>query len=455
MGDDTKQTKETRKALALWGLHIQQDFCGPHIPAFDAFRKAVLDPSEGQKGEKARQWRDKVASGWPAPTFEESLGLFQADLSIALLRFGGIQVVLTSTTASEIKAKPIDWLHPGYLAKGMYHNLSAPKGTGKTKISDCWTASATTGRAWPDGQENVHPPAVVLRFNTEDPAPEVLVPGLVAAGADLSKVEIMGPATADGKPVPVDFSSPAVIRALKDKIRETKAVLVIIEPLSNYKGGKNNSLNSSDDMRPIHMALAEVAAETGACIKSVGHVNKKKDVSALEKTLGTMAGVEVGRINLYLQKNPENDAERMLTDAGSNLPVGPALVFAIEPAEPFQLDGHEFKNVGRARFLRTEKVTGDELLELSLESKSQGKAIEAFLREELDGKDWVATDKIRAAALTENHTWTWDAVRQAFQRRFRNKKLGESKGSGKETKWRLLGQKPGPLPFEKEQEIPF
>jgi hypothetical protein len=321
---------------------------------------------------------------------------------------------LESETLDQIESEAIDWIDDGYLPRAMTVTVFAPKGRGKTKIMDWFTARATKR-----GE-------TVMRFNLEDPVESVLKPALYAADADLTKVIWI-------KPQPIDLSNLSGIAAVKAKIIKEKATLVIFEPLNNYKGSAKSI--SEDDMRPIYMGLSAVAKETGCCIVIINHANKKKDVDVLEKSLGAGSGPAVARANFFIEKNPNNEAERILTDAGSNIPVGKSLVFTIE-GKDFELDGVQHTNVGHAVFLRTSDVTGDELLEqVQTTKKGETNRIVEFLTDFLTGKGETPVDTVKLAARNYNADWTWDAIKQTWSR----KKLGttrtEGGGKNKKTYW--------------------
>jgi hypothetical protein len=222
-----------------------------------------------------------------------------------------------------------------------------------------------------------------------------------------------------------------MVQAIKKHITDLKAGLAIIEPINNYKGGAK--ANSEDDMRPIYNNLARLAKETGSCIIAINHANKKKDADVLEKSLGAGSGPAVARANFFLEKNPDAPEERILTNAGSNIPVGKSLVFTIESVPDFEANGESLKNIGRARFLRNDEIQADELLDrVNNTKKSESDAIAAFVREVLSSGEDVPTEKIRALAQAENKDWRWGTVRQVFSRR----NLGLSIGGGQKTKWR-------------------
>jgi hypothetical protein len=368
------------------------------------------------------------------------------------------RVELKLKDLTDITARPIDWLYEGYLPKGMLVYFFAQKGRGKTKVCDWFTTYISSGRDWPDGTKNEAGPRVVIRFNLEDPDEQVLKPCLYIAGANLSNTKLSD-ATAlaicgeQQSDTAVDFTDPAVLAALTRTIKETNAALVILEPITNYKGRAAN--NSHDDMRPIYTNLAMVAKDTGACIVAVNHMNRRKDaVDLLEKSLGA-AGPGVARFN-YLLEKVEGTDEVMLVDAGSNFSASASLVFKIEQQPTFTLDGAVFdetKKIGCACFVRKMSTSRDEILEqIQSNSKNESDAIAAFLTEYMTGKDFVKTDDVRRACANENRDWKWATIRQVWKRRG----LGEAKKDGKDNRqtWWRLGQPLLPFP-EQEAEAVF
>ena len=98
--------------------------------------------------------------------------------------------VVQVTCAIEIKPKPIGWLWNGWLARGKLEVLAGRAGTGKTTIAIALAATISIGGRFPDGTRS--PVGNVLIWSGEDSAEDTLVPRLIAAGADLSKVHFIG-----------------------------------------------------------------------------------------------------------------------------------------------------------------------------------------------------------------------------------------------------------------------
>src|SRR5208282_2679486 len=224
--------------------------------------------------------------------------------------------------------------------------------------------------------------------------------------------------------------------------------LVIIEPINNYKG--RAKAISEDEMRPIFQNLANLAEELNICIFAISHANRKKDVDVQERSHGASSSINVARANWYLDKDQEGNP--ILTDAGSNIPVGKSLAFKIAQVPPFELDGVKFDKIAVATDFEDSDVTANELLEdgESLTRKSQAKHIAAWLVEFLTGKGDVRTDVIYGAAKQFNRDWQEENIKKVFTRRFKTSNgcsRTEGGGKNKVTFW-SLGKKEQQTTFD-------
>lgn len=232
--------------------------------------------------------------------------------------------------------------------------------------------------------------------------------------------------------------------------------LVIIEPINNYKG-KSKAI-SEDDMRPIHTGLATLAEKLKICILTVSHTNRKKDVDIQEKAHGAGSGINVARVNLYLDKDPDGGPDkRILADAGSNIKVGNSMVFRIVEQPPFELDGVTHKQVAVAVFEGETDVTSQDLAsENETPSKrSQADHIAAWLIEFLTDKGEFRTDVVMSAAKQFNKDWSEENVRKVFSRRLKKSSQSRTTGGGKNkiTYW-SLGDKSEQMEFDADARKP-
>ena len=164
---------------------------------------------------------------------------------------------------------------------------------GKSTVTMSWAAIVSRGWRWPativDGKELIsqHDPTGVLLVGAEDGYQDTVVPRLIAAGADLSKVcALTWPKDKDCKPVL--FTIPDHIDWLRQGINEAEAELAVIDPITaclpeNTKHGVDASI------RRILQPLAVLADETGCVIVAIRHFNKAIGMSAKHRGGGSVA----------------------------------------------------------------------------------------------------------------------------------------------------------------------
>lgn len=95
--------------------------------------------------------------------------------------------------AADIVPEPISWLWNGWLAKGKLHIFAGAAGTGKTTLAISMAATISKGGSFADGSKCDK--RSVLIWSGEDNPKDTLVPRLMAADADLSKVHFVGNTT--------------------------------------------------------------------------------------------------------------------------------------------------------------------------------------------------------------------------------------------------------------------
>jgi hypothetical protein len=360
---------------------------------------------------------------------------------------GAYRVEIVSHRASTIKSETWEWIVPGYLPKGAEVHLFAGKGRGKTKVCNYFNKLAN---------DQV---LRVIRFNMEDHEASILKPNMYAAGCNLELTEVVDRAalaSKDGKQLStsIDFSQPEFVTALEELINKFGDVgLVIIEPINNYKG--RSKAISEDDMRPIHTALATLAEKLNICILVVSHTNRKKDVDIQEKAHGAGSGINVARVNLYLDADREggDPDERILADAGSNIKVGKSIVFKIVEQPPFELDGVTHKEIAIAVFDRETETSAQDMLTggESPAIQSQARDIATWLIEYLTDKGEVRKDVVVGAAKQFNKDWTQANIEKTFNRRLKKTSQSRTVGGGKNkvTSWSLGKKEQACVPFDK------
>lgn len=236
---------------------------------------------------------------------------------------------LESHAASHFKMRGITWLWPGRFAVGKLALIAGLPDKGKGLISADMIARCTRGSEWPCGEGKALKGNVIW-FTAEDGIEDTVQPRLVAAGADLDRVHIIGLVDPDGQPRM--FSLTTDLPLLKQKIEEIgDVVLVVIDPVSAYLGvGKVNTA-STTDVRGVLAPLTTLAEEKKISVLGIMHFNKKADVTnALLRVADSLAYVAAARHVYVVVDNSENDKARLFVKAKNNLgPDKNALRFAI------------------------------------------------------------------------------------------------------------------------------
>jgi len=223
-------------------------------------------------------------------------------------------VILRS--AADITPEPIVWLWEGWLAQGKLGILAGPPGYAKTTIAITVAATVTSGGRWPDGSRAST--GRVLIWSGEDDVNDTLVPRLMAAGADLTKVHFIE-GWSDGEtrrafdPATDADDLDEAIAALGGQVK-----LVIVDPIVNAVRGDSNG---SSDVRRSLQPLVDMAMRRGCAVLGITHFSKgTAGRDPVERVTGSIAFGALARVVLAVGKMPDDQGgHRFLTIAKSNL----------------------------------------------------------------------------------------------------------------------------------------
>jgi len=250
--------------------------------------------------------RAKVASNWKPPS-------------------------LRSNRASHYDMQAVEWIWKYRIAKGALNLLAGLPDKGKGLTWSDIVAHVTRGSEWPAGEGHA-PRGNAIVLTAEDDITRTVVPRLVAAGADLDRVEIVEMAhNPDGSERM--FNLVTDLPALKAKIDEVgEVVLVIIDPVSAYLGVGKIAGGSSTDVRGVLSPLTKLAEDKQAAILAVMHFNKKADITnAVLRIADSLAYAAAARSVYITVEDPENEGAFFFVKAKGNLaPMSvPALRYTI------------------------------------------------------------------------------------------------------------------------------
>jgi hypothetical protein len=184
--------------------------------------------------------------------------------------------ILITRRASDIKPQVVKWLWPNHIQSGAVNLIAGPEGRGKSLVSVDIAARTSTGAAWPDGSPCER--GRVLYCSAEENIEAVVVPRLMAAGADLTRIEIVDGlgSSSDEKKVIGDIDLkkclPAVYNKLKDIGDGEPFRLCIWDTFQSVCLTADHKSNT--EQKAIVQPLQAIADELGVAMICIEHHNR-------------------------------------------------------------------------------------------------------------------------------------------------------------------------------------
>lgn len=222
---------------------------------------------------------------------------------------------------SDIKAKPIDWLWRGRIARGKVSMIAGNPGLGKSQLTLFMAAVVSTGGEWPVDGSSCERGSVLLLSAEDDPA-DTLRPRLEAAGADLDRCYVLDAVrdhAKSGAELLRPFNLKADLARLEKLLIELGDVkLIVIDPVTSYLGGADSHNNA--EIRTLLAPLGELAARYEVAVVCVTHLNKGGiNTEALMRVTGSIGFVAVARAAFVVVKDREDDARRLFLPLKNNI----------------------------------------------------------------------------------------------------------------------------------------
>ena len=322
---------------------------------------------------------------------------------------------LISRGASGIVPEKVEWLWSGRLARGKHACIAGEPGTGKSQLSIAIIAAVTTGGDWPCGEGR--PPIIgnVIILSAEDGAADTIVPRLMAAEANLERVEIVSAVgSTDGKDRRA-FNLRTDIELLEKKIAEIgDVVLVVVDPVSSYLGKTDSHKNS--EVRGVLEPLSDMADRTRVAILTITHFSKTgagNTTKALHRFIGSIAFTGAPRTAFAVIEDAESQGRYLFLHAKNNLAAPPqGIAFRLEQT----IVGPDVVASRVCWESEPVSITANQALAAEAAGEDQRSAIEAaeeFLRQTLEGGP-VPQKELKADA--EGAGLSWATVRRAKDR---------------------------------------
>lgn len=281
---------------------------------------------------------------------------------------------------ADIQVKPVDWLWKRRIARGALTLLEGIEGEGKSTVLCAIAAAVTCGQGLEDMVFDG--PGNALWLSAEDSPEHVLKPRLLAAGAEQSRVFIVGEAFT------FDDKGAELVREMAER---RKPSLIVIDPIFAYAKGDPSK---GADARAVTNKLKQIAEDLNCAIVLVRHVGKSKGLG--DPRAAGLYSIEwraAARSVLLCGSDPDNPQVRALTQSKNNLsPLAESIGYILEEYPP----GSE---VSRAMWTGVSQLTAKRILAqvADEDEKAERLSAEDFLRELLRGGEMLAAE-VQAAA---------------------------------------------------------
>ncbi len=308
---------------------------------------------------------------------------------------------LSLIAADTIAIRPVRWLWDDRIALGTLCLIGGREGVGKSLLT--YTLAAQVTRGTLPGVYLGTPKAVIVAAS-EDSWEHTIVPRLLGAGADLSRVYRLIVTAKDGTDgslqLPVDLDE------LTRVITETHAAIIMLDPLLS-RIGHDLDTHKDADVRLALEPIVALADQTGACVLGLIHVNKSSSADPLTLLMGSRAFTAVARSVLFVMADPSDASKRLVGQAKNNLGRMdlPSLSFAIVASMVASLPEGDVWT-GRIDWL------GDAALSLydaiaatavTAHDRSDQDAAAEWLADYLTGDEPIESGKVKRAAAQAGH----------------------------------------------------
>jgi hypothetical protein len=223
-----------------------------------------------------------------------------------------------------IEPEPMTWIWKHRVARAGLTILDGEGGVGKSTFGYDLAARITTGRDMPDGSPGVL--GDVLIVTKEDFVKSVIVPRLMVAKADLSRVHMFKTETGL-------LSFPDDVPRVRREVRLHGIVLVIVDPIVAYMGLDHDS-HKAQDVRRALTELGEVGEQEECGILAYRHPSRAgaKSKSGTEYGGGSKAFIELARSGLAILPDPDDKGLLILCTSKTNFKEGQSMQFRIVDA---------------------------------------------------------------------------------------------------------------------------
>lgn len=302
----------------------------------------------------------------------------------------------------DVEVESVEWLFYPFIPYGKITIIQGDPGEGKTTLVLQIIASLTKGTSVLDDKETE--PINVIYQTAEDGLADTIKPRLLKANADCSRVLVI-----DDRDVPLTMLD---VR-LEQAIAETKARLVVLDPIQGFLG-TGVDMHRANEIRPVMKHISELAEKYKCAIILIGHMNKCSMGKSAYRGLGSIDFQAAARSVLIVGRIKDEPEVRVVCQTKNSLaPEAKSIAFRLSEENGFEWIG-EYDVAADDLLSGTAKGTKKQMAMDFLETILTGGQIQQTAIMQLAEEKGISQKTLRNAkealdikSIRLNNQWYW------------------------------------------------